>query len=118
MNLTRVVVESPFAGEVARNIRYVRACLRDCLLRGEAPIASHALYTQEGILDDQKPDERKLGMEAGFTWNKLADKVVVYEDFGHSNGMKAGIEVANTHGIPVEYRTLSKEDLARVLEGV
>ena len=36
-----VIMESPFAGAVQQNVHYARLCLRDCLLRGEAPIASH-----------------------------------------------------------------------------
>lgn len=53
-----VIVESPFAGDVEENIKYARAAVRDCLMRGEAPIASHLLYTQEGILNDDIPEER------------------------------------------------------------
>jgi hypothetical protein len=56
-----VVVESPYAGDVTRNLEYARAAMADCLARGEAPFASHALYTQIGVLDDTKPEERKLG---------------------------------------------------------
>jgi len=33
----RVIVESPYAGDVARNVEYARACVRDSLQRGEAP---------------------------------------------------------------------------------
>ncbi len=47
-----VILESPYGGtpeEVERNVKYARACLRDCLLRGEAPFASHLLYTQPGV---------------------------------------------------------------------
>lgn len=39
-----VVVESPYAGDVERNLRYLRAAMADCLARGEAPFASHGLY--------------------------------------------------------------------------
>ena len=42
--MRRVIVESPYAGDVERNIAYVRAAMRDCLMRGEAPLASHLLY--------------------------------------------------------------------------
>ena len=52
-----VVLESPFAGNVEMNIHYARACMADCLARGEAPFASHLLYTQPGILDDDIPEE-------------------------------------------------------------
>lgn len=51
LQMRRVILESPFAGHVESNIEYARACIRDSLLRGEAPLASHLLYTQPGILD-------------------------------------------------------------------
>lgn len=106
--LVRVVLESPFAGDVESNIAYARRCVKDCLLRGEAPLASHLLYIQEGILDDTKPEERKLGMNAGFVWNELAERVVVYTDRGVSKGMEAGVALAQERGIPVEYRKLGE----------
>lgn len=67
-SIPRVVVESPYAGDVERNLRYLRAALRDCLLRGEAPYASHAIYTQPGVLDDDIPSERTRGIHAGLAW--------------------------------------------------
>jgi len=61
-----VVIESPYAGktfeEVRRNVKFARACVRDSLLRSEIPFASHLLYTQPGILNDDNPDERELGI--------------------------------------------------------
>lgn len=111
--MRRVVVESPFAGETPErtemNIRYARFCLRDCLLRGEAPIASHLLYTQPGVLDDKIPEQRKLGIEAGLTWGKLADASVVYTNLGISPGMELGIERARAEGRRVEFRYLLPE---------
>ena len=101
-----VLVESPFAGDVKRNLAYLRAAMRDCLLRGEAPFASHALYTQPGVLDDDKSDERALGIEAGLRWGKRADATVVYSDLGISQGMALGIRRAVAEGRPVERRTL------------
>lgn len=102
-----VVIESPFAGDVERNLKYVRAAMADALARGEAPYASHALYTQPGVLDDTKPDERKLGMEAGFAWGVLADRVAVYTDLGISDGMMRGVDLAMKRGRPVVWRSLS-----------
>jgi hypothetical protein len=101
-----VVLESPYAGNVERNVAYARACLADCLARGEAPIASHLLYTQPGVLDDTNPEQRKLGINAGFAWNRFAEAVVVYEDLGVSSGMLLGIQRAEVMGQPVERRTL------------
>lgn len=104
--MRRVIVESPFAGDVEANLTYARACLRDCLMRGEAPFASHALYTQTGILDDDIEVERIHGINAGHAWMHGAHAVVVYQDRGISKGMEQGINSARINGLPIEYRTL------------
>lgn len=105
-----VVIESPFAGdndgETERNIRYARACTHDAFLRGEAPFASHLLYTQPGVLNDRVPEERDLGMDAGLVWSARGDLTAVYTDLGISSGMAAGILSAEALGRPVEYRKL------------
>jgi hypothetical protein len=82
-----VVLESPYAGDVEKNLEYARKCVLDSLTRGEAPIASHLLYTQKGILDDDKPEERKLGIAAGMAWAKVAECTVFYVDYGFTDGM-------------------------------
>lgn len=106
----RVIVESPYAHHtelgIEENVRYARACVRDCLDRGEAPMASHLLYTQPGILKDQCPDERLSGIAAGLSWGSCADATVVYTDRGISDGMKQGILAAELYKRPVEYRSL------------
>lgn len=104
--MRRVILESPFAGDVAGNIEYARACIRDSLLRGEAPLASHLLYTQPGILSDDDGRERAHGINAGHAWLHLADAVVVYTDRGISAGMAAGIRLAEFHGKPIEMRSI------------
>lgn len=104
--MIKVILESPFAGEVEANIEYARKCMRDCLLRGEAPIASHLLYTQDGILDDLIPEERTLGIEAGLIWGELAEKTVVYTDRGISRGMNYGIKRAIESGRIIDYRSI------------
>jgi hypothetical protein len=104
-----VVLESPYAGDVETNIRYARACMADSLARGEAPIASHLLYTQPGILDDDKPDERAKGIEAGLLWGSLAEASVIYTDLGWSRGMTAAKERAESEGRPVEERSIGWE---------
>lgn len=107
----RVIIESPYASDddavVAQNERYARAAMRDALLRGEAPLASHVLYTQKGVLNDRMPDERRLGMIAGFAWGDVADATIVYQDLGTTGGMKAGIERAKKAGRPIEYRVIA-----------
>lgn len=120
-----VVIESPYAGDFAgdvakveRHLRYLRACMHDCLKRGEAPFASHGLYTQPGVLDDNDPADRELGIQAGFAWRAMADATVVYTDCGTSRGMEYGIRAAKelrtrnedgTSAHVIEYRTLGPD---------
>lgn len=101
-----VIIESPYAGDIEANLAYARRCLRDSLMRGEAPFGSHLLYTQQGILDDLLPEERRLGMEAGFAWGACAELVAVYSDRGITRGMYQGIDVARSRDIPLEYRRI------------
>src|SRR5215467_8128747 len=102
--MRRVILESPYSGPdletIERNKRYARACIRDCLKRGEAAIASHLLYTQPGVLRDSEPEERKLGMEAGWAWFVVAQACVVYTDLGISKGMQDGIDYAKGLKVP------------------
>jgi hypothetical protein len=104
--LRLVILESPYAGDVGANIAFARQCVADSLNRGEAPLASHLLYTQPGILDDNVPAERELGIAAGLAWGRFAEATVVYLDRGTSRGMEQGIARARQEGRPVEYRYL------------
>lgn len=101
-----VILESPYAGNVEANVAYARLCVRDSLLRGEAPIASHLLYTQPGILRDDAPEERQWGIDAGLAWRRVAEASVVYIDCGVSSGMRHGIAAAEMSGLPIEYRRI------------
>jgi len=98
-----VILESPYAGNVQRNIEYARKCVKDSIMRGESPIASHLLLTQEGILDDSIPEEREMGIKAGLAWKKVADRHVFYVDYGMSKGMKDAEKSSN---LPIEYRKI------------
>ena len=97
-----VIIESPYAGDVEHHLAYLRAAMRDCLLRGEAPYASHGLYTQPGVLRDEVPEEREHGIQAGFVWRQVAQATI-----GVSRGMQYGIDDAAKRGTPVEYRSLA-----------
>ena len=57
----KVIIESPYFGDVEKNLEYARRCLSDSLGREEAAFASHLLYTQ--VLNDEIQDERLLGMK-------------------------------------------------------
>lgn len=108
--MNRVVIESPFRSNdiliAARNLNYARRCILDSLMRGEAPFASHLLYTQSGVLDDRIPTQRRMGILAGLEWGKQAHLVAVYTDLGITDGMRTGIETYRHASIPIEFRTI------------
>ena len=101
-----VILESPFKGDEEKNIKYARACMADMLKRGEAPFASHLLYTQDGVLDDSTKEERALGINAGFAFKKLNIPTVFYVDLGITDGMKEAIELCQVNSHEYEYRYL------------
>jgi hypothetical protein len=95
-----VILESPYAGDVEENLAYARSCMRKLLFAGMAPIASHLLYTQPGVLDDSTPAERSLGITAGLRWRKVADLSVFCAGRGWSQGMLSALESAKLRGAP------------------
>jgi len=116
-----VDVETPYMdedhGNVARNILYARACVRDSLMRGETPFALNIFYSQPGIIDDSVSDERRIAIQ---TVDKLIgafpDAVTaVYEDLGISKSMQYGIDRATLSRRKVEFRKLGEGWLEREL---
>lgn len=108
--MKRVVIESPFAGNIEMNKAYGRFAMHDCLVNhNESPYASHLLYTQENVLRDHLPEERKLGIEAGFFWRNVAEKSIFYTDLGVTEGMKLGIKDCEKKKKDYELRILPKD---------
>jgi hypothetical protein len=107
--MKRVILESPYAGDVASNEAYLRACMKDSLSRGEAPFAGHGFFTQ--VLNDEVAGERFMGIAASKAWTLVAQLVAVYCDRGLSPGMAEGINYAIGAQIPVEFRWIERERL-------
>lgn len=117
--MKRVVIESPFKGatatDEAMHVSYAQQCLLDSLVRGEAPFASHLLYTQ--VLDDQLPEDRRRGIEAGLRAVEGFELTAVYLDWGLSEGMKIGVRRAGECCRPADYRFLYKGTMSIEEEG-
>jgi len=105
-----VIIESPYAGDIEANTAYARLCMRDSLERGEAPIASHLLYTQPGILREEVQSEREWGIAAGLAWRKVAELSAFYIDRGWSKGMLAAKELLEREGRLFEERSLKEPE--------
>ena len=105
--MKRVIIESPYAGNIPVNEIYGELCMNDCLVNhNESPYASHLLYTRTFVLRDDHPEERKLGIEAGFYWREVAEQSNFYVDLGMTDGMKLGIEDCEKKGKPYKIRRL------------
>jgi hypothetical protein len=106
-----VIIESPYAADTeadaARNLLYLDLCLRDSILRGESPYASHKLIP--GALDDGEPSQRALGIKCGYEWWRAASLIAYYLDFGWSDGMIASYRLARTKNIKTVTRSLDNE---------
>ena len=104
----RVIIESPYADNLVNGgqyLAYARKCLWDSLMRRESPFASHLLYTQ--VLDDKISEQRKLGMDLALDWYDAAEICAIYMDHGISDGMRRGIEYAQSIGLKTEERSLN-----------
>lgn len=103
-SFSTVVIESPFAGDVSGNRAYLQRCIRDCLERGESPYASHQMLTE--ALNDDIPDERDLGIKAGYAFRHLANVRAFYVDRGWSTGMRLARDLYDREGMSYEVRSL------------
>ena len=110
--MKRVIMESPYAGDenqIKINEIYGEFCMHDCLINhDETPYASHLLYTRNNVLRDEIPEDRKLGIEAGFYWREVADQTNFYIDLGMTKGMILGKEDAWNNKKEFETRKLPK----------
>lgn len=116
MDQQKVVIESPYSGDIATNVEYALACVQESLSRKEAPFASHLLYTRfpengsgdyAGHKSDEGDPERRLdGIGAGYRWGKEASLVAMYTDLGISEGMGKAREFYLSRGVRVVYRKL------------
>ena len=102
----RVIIESPFGGELDRNIKYLWRCVRDSIERGEAPFASHGFYP--AVLNETLLPERELGIKLGYEWMEVATVVAFYIDYGWSPGMKKAYNRAKKLEKPIVRRKIGR----------
>lgn len=119
--MKRVIIESPYAADdlagIDLNEAYGELAMHDCLVNyNESPYASHLLYTRRFVLRDDVPEDRKLGIEAGFYWRDVADKSVFYKDLGMTKGMVQGISDCAKKENPYEIRTLPNNLWRRLVD--
>jgi hypothetical protein len=118
--MKRVIVESPYAGndaQIKMNEIYGEFAMHDCLVNhNETPYASHLLYTRKNVLRDHIPEDRKLGIKAGFYWREVAEDTIFYIDLSITPGMKQGIADCKEKKTPFQVRELPPDLWARFVE--
>lgn len=104
----RAYICSPLGGEVLKNLEKAKRYAQYVFKCGMAPVVPH-FYAL--VLNDDIPDERKLGMQAGISLLWVCDEVWV---FGSeiTEGMKKEIIFAEKLNIKVKY--ISENDLQKM----
>lgn len=94
MNRPVVLIESPYSRKGLEAIRYLACCLLDSVLRGEAPIASHAilpLCLPENVESYGGKTGRDIGLECRDAMAVMTETgfglIVGYTDIGETPGM-------------------------------
>ncbi len=104
--MKRVIILSPYAGDVNRNVTYAMRCVRHSLNTGdEVPLAPHLLYPQ--LLDDSDPQDRELGISCGLSWMLVCDVAAFYIDHGYSLGMQRERRFAESNRIIIDERVIN-----------
>ena len=82
-----VYIVSRYAGDIPANIDNARRYCRFAVEQGAIPVCSHLLYPQ--FLNDDDPDERKLGLFFGKVLMDKCEQVWIFSDGDYSPGMNA-----------------------------
>ena len=95
-----VFICSPFAGDIAGNIKRAKGYGR--FAEGVVPVIPHLMYPQ--FLAEDNPKERQLGIEMGLV---LLTKCRELWVFGNqiSKGMALEINKAKKYSVPIQYFT-------------
>ena len=105
--MRRAYICSPLSGNISGNIENAKRYARYKFKCGMAPVIPH-FYAL--VLNDEIPDERKLGMQAGLSLMWVCDEVWVFGD-EITEGMKKEIIFAEKLNIKVKY--ISEKELKK-----
>lgn len=86
----KVYVASKYKGDIDRNVKAAIGYSQIVIEKGYMPVVSHLMYPQ--ILDDNDPEERRLGLSFGLALLRVCDEVWVFGEV--SEGMAQEIREA------------------------
>lgn len=100
--------------ELKANLDRAEKACRLIIAAGGIPLCS-PLYCIYGLdLDEQKPEERRLGLEIGLDMLRAADEVAVFSEH-ISEGMAEEIKLASRLGIPVRMVAESESIFSKLM---
>ncbi len=136
---TMEFLETPYSGDVDRNLRYLMLCGFESFQRGAMPVATHSFMTAHPaalhfFVSDYAKEwdvfSREEAIERGTVLRRRCDRTVFYVDLGMSRGMTAAMQYCKANNLPFEVRKLdvdlvlamkapliSRELIAAILEG-
>lgn len=85
--------------ELDNHIDYAQELTRKAMAAGLAPITPHLYLTQ--VTNDEIPEQRARGLEAGQALLLLCDCVIIGNRYGISAGMQAEIGLAEQQGVAI-----------------
>jgi len=82
-----------------RNIKYAIKCVKWCVNESYSPYAPHLVLPL--VLDEEKEKERNKGMRLSSSFIKRCDALIMFTDYGKSEGMIAEEKTARENNIEV-----------------
>lgn len=98
--MKRVYICSPLRGNIEENRAHAEQYCRYAANNGYIPYAPHVYFTR--FLDDNKQDERIMGINEGLHWLSACNEIWVFGD-EISEGMRSEIEYAKSSNMPIRY---------------
>lgn len=104
----KVYIVSRYAGDVKTNVKNARRYCRFAVKNLKNPLASHLLYPQ--FLDDNKEQEREIGLQYGLALLKICDEVWCFGT-EKSDGMEKELAAASRQNKRIRYFTEDLEEI-------
>lgn len=108
--MKKVFICSPYRGDgkTSKEANKAIATLlcKLAISRGCAPYAPHLYLTD--VLNDDKPEDRQAGIDAGLAFLGVCDEVWIYAGHGISEGMKRELQAAMNAGKIIKCVTLER----------
>ena len=111
-----VYICSPLRGDILNNLTAAAGYCREVVKTWPdvIPIAPHVYFTQ--FLNDNKPNERSLGMDMGLALLDMCEELWAFGIDHPSEGMKAELEYAKANGITIRDGFALRKEAATLWE--